>query len=254
MSAKTYYLTLQVTAKGAEILNAKIVKGLREVRQEAKETSDTFTAWFSKSSYAMRRFFFGLQISLFYMNMFYSSQIMLETSQMRLEDAQRSYNEALREHGYGSEEAIDAARRLEYAQKSLEKAQVTNMLNTAGMTIQMMSLSAQMIDLVSKSKAMSGILDMLKLKEYAYSLALMARAKAQAIVNALTGNWVSIAAALAAGAAIGGLGAYALTSANAQPASTNITIEGSEIAVTDDVERALEEDKQRKLEAIRRIR
>jgi len=255
MSARTYNLILKVRSTGKGEIEV-ITQKLEEVGKKAKKTGKETEEAAGMSARGWRGYIFSLQMGIFYLGMLANAMTTAQMTQLRLDDAQKDYNETLREYGYGSEEAIDAARRLELAQLSVGRATLSSKLMMAGMGLQVANMAIEQIRAAKATGLLSGALSLQTAKEWILNSALWQHATAQSVVNALTGRWLSIAVAAGAAATVGGMAGYYMAGGFTQAtrASSTVIVEGSTLNVTDDVESALDEDKRRKLELVRRFK
>jgi len=253
MSARTYNLILKVRSTGKGEIEV-IIQKLEEVGKKAKKTGKETEEAAGMSARGWQGYIFSLQMGIFYLGMLTNAMTTAQMTQLRLEDAQKDYNETLAEYGYGSEEAVDAARRLELAQMSLGRATLSSKLMMAGMGLQVANLAIEQIRAAKATGLTTAALNIETLAHIKATAAKWAHIAAQAVLNALTGRWVSLAVAAGAAATVGGLAGYTMSGGFARGAGTEINIEGSSITVTDDVESALDEDKRRKLELVRRFK
>ena len=182
---------------------------------------------------------------------------MLESAYMRatmatiiLDNAQDRYNKTVEKYGEHSEEAQKAAKQLEMRMDYLNLANTRANVSMGIMLLQL-ALQSNLLDKATLSTiAHTVATGAATIKEWLHNAALSAKAILLAMINPYTAA-LGIAAATGVGAYIGSE-IMAARTVNTPP--SQITVEGSTINVTEDVEAALEKDKEEKMQEYERLR
>lgn len=171
-----------------------------------------------------RQMIFGLQMGVFYTSMFISALFRAQSATLQVEDAQEDYNRAVQRYGVNSEQAQEAARRLERVQLYVQRANLLATFSTIGLGMQLVQLGNQFLLQIPKIEA--------------FKTSLMS-------LWAMIPGWGW--ALLIGGAIVGaGVGGYMLSQSQIN-VETNINISREE-----ELEEALEEQKRRARYELRR--